>query len=83
MKVLNFNFKSTLILASLAIIFFSSLILSKKEKSEVQDNNLSISASTVPVTKVNFKLLKRGLLKSEVEKIKNHNKSKKISYLFT
>ncbi len=83
MKVLNFNFKSTLILASLAIIFFSSLILSKKEKSEVQDNNLSISASTVPVTKVNFKLLKRGLLKSEVEKIKNSNKSKKISYLIT
>jgi hypothetical protein len=65
MKILNL--KSSIILASLAIIFFSSLYLTKEGSKDTQDN-LKINRSAVPIKKTNFKLVKKGQLKNEVKK---------------
>lgn len=65
MKIVNL--KNILILASLAIILFSSLSLSEESSRNRQDN-LKTTSSAVAVKKVNFKLVNKGKLKKEVKK---------------
>lgn len=65
MKILNL--KISIILAGLAIILLASLSVSKRSSRDAQDK-LKVSSSAVPVSKTNFKLVKKGQLKKEVKK---------------